>query len=650
MEMLTDTTLFSIITNVGYSLRFELTFGCALLLLWFMGHFASRRQQPQRSTKHAVPFLANKPQKKSNSPRDNIKVQQRVPRDRDTATGELERPLGRVEDIDPAQLRNPLWLMTQVVQFSKTEVRRSIAMYRAALQAGLKLENAPVDVCQKLFEALVLSAIRAGHMEDAMQLLGDLQNMQNVDASVVTSLFGSVAKLCTSKHSFKECLAVYDLMSKKVGVTLNDKTIWSCLLFCSIEVRAYNRSNFFFEKLKSCGMPSQKDYGNMVRLGSLQGDWHLSLQLIHEMQQAAVDIDSVIYNTALATCVSAGQVREAEGLLHGMEQTAGLADVVTYNTLMKGYAKIGLMPECFQIFERLKSKGVTASQVTYGILLDGYINENQLDKAAEIFNRMIEEGGTMNTVLFTTLIKGFARAGEVDQAMKVYEQMRTERNVTPDLITFSILIKANCDADRLEEALKLMEVMANLNLRPDEVVFNNLLSGCARQGNSQLGKRLYSDMVDSGIRPSNATFSILIRFHHQCKSLDDAVDMLKNEPAKHRVDPEPRLFLQLIQSCIRERQGRRAVEVYEMMAERSSPTASTHGSIISTCTKLNMFDTAAEILALAAAKGSRVDTRDANALLDSAMRKHKTQVAGSITTSMSLLGLTVDSKLVKARH
>merc|ERR1719377_284528 len=101
----------------------------------------------------------------------------------------------------------------------------------------------------------------------------------------------------------------------------------------------------------------------------------------------------------------------------------------------------------------------------------------------------------MNTVLYTTLIKGFARAGEVDQAMNVFAQMHKERNVIPDLITFSILIKANCDADRLEEALKLLVAMTDLNLRPDEVVFNNLLAGCARQGNIQLGKRLYADMV-----------------------------------------------------------------------------------------------------------------------------------------------------------
>merc|ERR1740138_1002773 len=102
------------------------------------------------------------------------------------------------------------------------------------------------------------------------------------------------------------------------------------------------------------------------------------------------------------------------------------------------------MQQCSEVFELLKKRGITPSQVTYGILLDGYINDNQLESAAKIFSHMKSEGLAMNTVLFTTLIKGFARAGEVDEAMKVYEQMHKECNVTPDLITFSILIKANC--------------------------------------------------------------------------------------------------------------------------------------------------------------------------------------------------------------
>ena len=34
---------------------------------------------------------------------------------------------------------------------------------------------------------------------------------------------------------------------------------------------------------EECGEPSQKDYGNMIRLAAVQGDWKVSLELIQSM-------------------------------------------------------------------------------------------------------------------------------------------------------------------------------------------------------------------------------------------------------------------------------------------------------------------------------------------------------------------------------
>merc|ERR1719217_265614 len=271
-----------------------------------------------------------------------------------------------------------------------------------------------------------------------------------------------------------------------------------------------------------------------------------------------------------------------------------------------------------------------------------------MDKAMQIFDDMTAEGCQMNTVLYTTLIKGCARAGEFTKALNMYKKMRTENGISPDLITFSILIKANCDNDFLEEALKLLDDMLSLGLKPDEVVFNNLIAGCAKHGNAMLGKQLYDDMVKSGVRPSNATFSILIRLYHQCKLLDDAVTLLKVEPSKHNVEPEARIFVQLIQSCIRERQGKRAIEVYRMLCGHSLPNAATHSSILSTCLKLNMFDTAAEITELAAASGAPINACDTRSVLEAAFKKGKSQVVRSMVATMQGLGHAVDQKFIQS--
>merc|ERR1712060_760658 len=124
------------------------------------------------------------------------------------------------------------------------------------------------------------------------------------------------------------------------------------------------------------------------------------------------------------------------------------------------------------------------------------------------------------------------------------------------------------------------------------------------------------------------------------KQLDEAVELLKTEPKARNLVPEPRLFSQLAQCCLRERQGRRAVEVYRMMLEHE-PTglpAAAHSGLFGLCVKLNMLDTAAEMLEIAAASGARVDARDASMILEAAQRKRKTPCVQACSAAMSRMG------------
>lgn len=633
-----------------YSLRIELAFVSVFGLLWLAGQYTELQfgNAKKVSKRDNLTGAASKKRRALPASMTTDRLSRPHPtampradvggRDRVPISPDYHRPTTTipVASIEPSLLCDPAWIVPEVTQLCRMQVQRALETYRAAMKAGLDLQQvAPID-CRNLFMALVTSAIRVGQTDEALRLLRDLRER---GPGVSAGLLSSATKLCTSKQHFAECLTIYDFVAEDTTLVVDDKSVWSCLLFCAVEAACYQRCMFFFGCLKATGPPSPKDYGNMIRFASMNSECELSLSLVQEMREAGVDIDSVIYNTALATCVSADKVDQARVLLEEMERVGGVADVITYNTLAKGYAKAGRMDQCFELYKHMRSQGIQPSQVTYGILLDGCINENKVDRAAEVFNCMSREGCVMNTVLYTTLIKGFARAGQVDQAMHVYEQMRNERGVPPDLITFSILIKANCDSHRLEAALRLLKAMLDLKLRPDEVVFNNLLGGCVKESNAELAKRLYQDMISARIRPSNATFSILIRLYAQCKLLDEAVEMLKHEPAAQGVSPEPRLYSQLALCCLRERQGRRAIEVYRLMLENASPTAAAHSSMLGMCVKLNMLDTGAEILNLAAESEGRVDARDAALLIEAAMRKKKVQCAEACAAAMARMGL-----------
>lgn len=632
--------------NLFYSLRVELVCVFFFGAMYFMGTFTRPRvpttdkpssgprskQRPagiagaSASRDAAAPGEGNSAAAGAQSPQSNTKIL------RELATAEC------------ARLCDAAWVVPRIVQLCPTHMQNAMESYRMALKAGLNLKGLSPEDCSQLFTGLVTSSIRINQTDSTLELLRDLRNH---GTGIIPGIFSSVVKLCTSRHFFEECLSIYDfVMTGDGAVEIEDKSIWSCLLFCAVETKSWKRCQFFFDQLVSSGTPSQKDYWNMIRFGASRGDWELLVRLLQDMSTGGVKIDSIIYNTVLSCCVSSNQIHHARRLLEEMADAGSVTDVITYNTLLKGYAKNGDIDNCFELCDMMRARNIKPSQVTFGILLDACINENQLDRASEVFTSMSREGVAMNTVLYTTLIKGFARVGKLDEAMKVYTQMSGEASVPPDLITFSILIKANADAGRMEAALEMLSATLRHGLKPDEVVFNNLIAGCAKQGNAELARRLYSDMVSSGIPPSNATFSILIRLYSQCKCLDEAVDMLRTEPSKHGVEVEPRLFAQLVQCCIRARQGRRAVEVYEQLAEQSVPSAATNGSLVGMCVKLNMFDTAVELIGIAAACGGRVHKEDIDALLEAAARKRKPEVVEACVAAMKKLGLPVPKQLM----
>eukprot|EP00971_Amphidinium_carterae_P116677 2310923-Amphidinium_carterae.1 len=366
------------------------------------------------------------------------------------AFGELPKGLG---PCTPAELA------AEVAMLCRVQPTKAIERYRAEVERGLNISDMPTSTCLQLMTELVLAAVRSNLPEKAVELVHDLRRHGPTPTS---AMLASVVKMCASKRCFPTGLRCYDLLSKEIPMDDIDKSVWSCLLFCALEVKTYTRCWFFFDRVKASGPPSAKDLGNMVRAAAAGGNMRQALHdmqvfpnlltnhtpkssnaytlvghslgelgsrdvfpqaldLFAEMRKLGHDIDSFVCNTLVAALVQEDWVEQAAALV---KDTPDVTDPITYNTLMKGFSRAQSMDRCFEVFEDMRAKGIEPSQVTYGILLDGCVNLDMTDKAADIFEMMKQENCPMNVVLYTTLMKGFARAGKLDQAMKVYEQMK----------------------------------------------------------------------------------------------------------------------------------------------------------------------------------------------------------------------------------
>jgi len=370
----------------------------------------------------------------------------------------------------------------------------------------------------------------------------------------------------------------------------------------------------------------------------------LLCEVLQELRESKFALDNLGYNRGLAVCIAEGQLSMAEALLCEMQRHESVCDVITYNTLLKGYSQAGEMDKCFALHSQMQSMGVMPSEVTFGILLNACLGANQPDRAAQVFKQFQASGCKLNAVLYTTLIKGLAQAGQLDEAMDVFEQMCAS-DVTPDLVAFSVLMKVFCDAGKVEVSLQLFERLLHQGLTPDEIVFNNLLSGCVERQNSALGNRIFSDMQKHNLWPSHVTLSIMVKLLVKCREWDAALELINSSPEKLGLSHESRLYLQLAQSCIRDRQGKRVPVVFDALLRNCSPDEVGAGRVLQQCASFNMFDTGVEVLELIVLHKSKVSTRDVNAMLASAIKKRKAQIVPTIMKVMQKAGIPIDAQL-----
>merc|ERR1719231_1022881 len=121
---------------------------------------------------------------------------------------------------------------------------------------------------------------------------------------------------------------------------------------------------------------------------------------------------------------------------------------------------------------------------------------------------MLEHKLQFSMVTYNTLIDACARSSELGRIPSLLKDIQAQ-GLEMGIVTYSAILKGYCQTNRLDEAFELLENMRRTtNLEPDEIMFNTLLDGCARQGLYDRGMAFFEKMSKSGVRPSNFTLSV----------------------------------------------------------------------------------------------------------------------------------------------
>lgn len=522
---------------------------------------------------------------------------------------------------DPEELANLL------LHASDRQRSRALDLYRRS-RSKINWTKISDEDKQRVFFNLCLAAARLGRNE---LLNGLLRDMEMLQVPRTLNIYMALLKMMTAKREFQDALSLWKRMrNEKIKVT--DRVVWSCLLYAATEERMSDLSLFFYGELRKIGEPSDKDFSNVIRLHLNRRECDLAVAVLEEMDQRGLVPDNITYNMVFAACCSGGKYLDLADRLFRSKMKAAQAcvDSVTYNTFMKGCVQASRLDDAFALLGEMEADGHTPTQFSFGTLLDACVNEGAMDRAHLLFQRMTQVGCEMNTVLYTTLIKGFVKSKSPEKVLEVWAEMRRQ-GVDPDTRTFSLILKALCDAGRMEEALEFFEKLCAVTHEKDEILFNNLLSGCIVRKNLALGEKLLADMLQLNIQPSCATISTLMKLYVECDALPQAQELLASMEQRFGMMPEQRLFTQLVHASMRLRHPVVSVEVFQAMVKRHGPPINSEfAKTLTTATSYNLFDPALEIVGTMLRGGGVVKDEQLQGLMDAAVRKRRAGVVEAL--------------------
>jgi len=379
----------------------------------------------------------------------------------------------------------------------------------------------------------------------------------------------------------------------------------------------------------------------MINSPAHSGDLQRVMDMVNAMDTA---IDNVLLSSLIEACSKATRVDMLADFMdrqHNFTCIKGESmlevplELPMYGSLIKAFGQAGEIKRTWRLWEHMQAKGLIPTEVTLGCMIESLVANSQPEAAWKLVQEIWQDTGRrhlVNTVTYATLLKGFSQqSGRVeavyqemkDRAIKcnlityntllnIFARRRSMHRmlsvlddmssamppVEPDLVTFSTLIKGFCAWGHVDRALGLVEEMQVAGkLKPDEMMYNSLLDGCAKEGRLSDAMRLVADMRRDGVAPSNYTLTMLVKLLGRCRRMNQAFSIVDELGAEFGLRPNIQVYTCLIQGCFQNRMPVKALSLLDtMLAKGLCPDEKAYVALVRGHLNMGLLDQAVEIV------------------------------------------------------
>ncbi|XP_050223943.1 pentatricopeptide repeat-containing protein At1g74630 [Mercurialis annua] len=248
--------------------------------------------------------------------------------------------------------------------------------------------------------------------------------------------------------------------------------------------------------------------------------------------------DLTSWNVMLAGFVKSGELEMARGMFVEMAEK----DDVSWSTMIVGFAHNGCFDEVFGYFRELLREGIRPNEVSLTGVLSACAQAGAFDFGT-ILHGFVEKAG-LSWILSVNnaLLDAYSKCGNLGMAKLVFKRMPGEKSI----VSWTSMMAGLAMHGLGEEVIKLFHEMEESGTRPDELTFIMILYACSHAGLVDLGCEFFKKMRDVyNIKPAIEHYGCMVDLYGRCGQLQKAYEFVSQMP----VPPNDIIWRTLLGAC-----------------------------------------------------------------------------------------------------
>ncbi|XP_065860109.1 pentatricopeptide repeat-containing protein At5g16420, mitochondrial-like [Euphorbia lathyris] len=212
----------------------------------------------------------------------------------------------------------------------------------------------------------------------------------------------------------------------------------------------------------------------------------------------------------------------------------------------------------------LQKAQIKCSEKLFITVIGNYGLSGETDLALKTFIRMKDFNVPYSVRSLNTLLNAFVQNKKYDLVTTMFENCRNVYGVVPDVFTCNISIKAFCEKNDIEGALKVFDKMPSMRVIPYVVSYTTMLGGYVSSGDMVKAKKVIGGLLNRGWLPDARTYTILINGYCQQGRLAEAIELMNDM----EVEPNDATYGVIIEAFCKEKRAGEALNLFDEIIQR----------------------------------------------------------------------------------